>query len=82
MTIRSGEKFPVFSPPPGNRAATKGCFSEKRQQAIIEKNEGGTLMKTMDILKKLREEKGLTQDQLAERVMVTRQAVSRWGRTA
>ena len=35
-------------------------------------------MKTMDILKKLREEKALTQDQLAERVMVTRQAVSRW----
>ena len=35
-------------------------------------------MKTMDILKKLREEQALTQDQLAERVMVTRQAVSRW----
>ena len=30
------------------------------------------------ILKNLREKNNLTQDQLAERVMVTRQAVSRW----
>ena len=35
-------------------------------------------METKDILKSLREEKNLTQDELAERVMVTRQAVSRW----
>ena len=35
-------------------------------------------MKTNEILKKLREERSLTQDQLAERVLVTRQAVSRW----
>ena len=35
-------------------------------------------MEIKDILKSLREKKGLTQDQLAERVMVTRQAVSRW----
>ena len=35
-------------------------------------------MEIKDILKKLRESHGLTQDQLAERVMVTRQAVSRW----
>ena len=31
-----------------------------------------------NIIKELREKKGLTQDQLAERVLVTRQAVSRW----
>ena len=35
-------------------------------------------MEVKDIFKKLREERHLTQDQLAERVMVTRQAVSRW----
>ena len=35
-------------------------------------------METMEILRTLREKKGLTQDALAERVLVTRQAVSRW----
>jgi transcriptional regulator with XRE-family HTH domain len=35
-------------------------------------------MEIKDILKELREKKGLTQDQLAEKVCVTRQAVSRW----
>lgn len=35
-------------------------------------------MEIRDILKKLREKNNLTQDQLAERVRVTRQAVSRW----
>lgn len=35
-------------------------------------------MEIKDILKNLRLEKKLTQDELAEHVMVTRQAVSRW----
>ena len=35
-------------------------------------------MEMRDILKNLREKNNLTQDQLAERVMVTRQAISRW----
>lgn len=35
-------------------------------------------MEIKDILKKLREDNHLTQEQMAERVMVTRQAVSRW----
>ncbi len=35
-------------------------------------------MEVNEILKSLREKHGLTQDQLAERVNVTRQAVSRW----
>ena len=35
-------------------------------------------MEIKDVLRNLREEKQLTQDELAERVMVTRQAVSRW----
>ena len=35
-------------------------------------------MEIHDILKTLREQHGLTQEQMAERVLVTRQAVSRW----
>ena len=35
-------------------------------------------METKDILRDLREKHELTQEQLAERMMVTRQAVSRW----
>ena len=35
-------------------------------------------METKDILRELREKNDLTQDQLADKVMVTRQAVSRW----
>ena len=35
-------------------------------------------MEIKNILKNLREGKGLTQEQMAERVKVTRQAVSRW----
>ena len=35
-------------------------------------------MKTMDIIRDLRTQHGLSQDALAERVFVTRQAVSRW----
>ena len=35
-------------------------------------------MNTKDILLQLRTQKGLSQEQLAEQVFVTRQAVSRW----
>lgn len=35
-------------------------------------------MEIKDILKKLRKKNGLTQEQMAERIMVTRQAISRW----
>lgn len=39
---------------------------------------GGTGMEIQDIIKKLREKHGLTQEQMAERLMISRQAVSRW----
>ena len=35
-------------------------------------------METKEIMRQLREKRGLTQDALAEKVLVTRQAVSRW----
>lgn len=35
-------------------------------------------METKDVILTLRTQKGLSQDELAERVYVTRQAVSRW----
>ena len=35
-------------------------------------------METKEILIKLRTKKGLSQDELAEKIYVTRQAVSRW----
>ena len=35
-------------------------------------------METKDIILKLRSDKGMSQDELAERLFVTRQAVSRW----
>ena len=35
-------------------------------------------METKDVILELRTKKGLSQDELAEKVYVTRQAVSRW----
>ena len=35
-------------------------------------------METKDVIKELRTKNGMSQDELAERIFVTRQAVSRW----
>ena len=35
-------------------------------------------METKDMIRELRTKKGLSQDELAEKVFVSRQAVSRW----
>ena len=35
-------------------------------------------METKNIILQLRTERGMSQDELAEKIMVTRQAVSRW----
>ncbi len=37
-----------------------------------------TTMETKNIILKLRTERGMSQDELADKIMVTRQAVSRW----
>ena len=60
--------------------ATAGCFSPEGRGVIITPNQfsGGMIMEIKEVLKNLRESNRLTQDQMAERVMVTRQAVSRW----
>lgn len=45
---------------------------------VIRYLRGDNCMETKEIILKLRTQKGLSQDQLAEKVHVTRQAVSRW----
>ena len=57
--------------------ATAGCFSEHKFIYMICLWEV-TTMDTKNIILKLRTERGMSQDELADKIMVTRQAVSRW----
>ena len=57
--------------------ATAGCFSEHEFVDMIWLWEV-TTMDTKNIILKLRTERGMSQDELADKIMVTRQAVSRW----
>ena len=57
--------------------ATAGCFSSCRFIDMIKITEV-TTMETKNIILKLRTERGMSQDELADKIMVTRQAVSRW----
>ena len=57
--------------------ATAGCFSSSRFIDMIKITEV-TTMETKNIILKLRTGRGMSQDELADKIMVTRQAVSRW----
>ena len=57
--------------------ATAGCFSDSRFIDMIKITEV-MIMETKNIILKLRTERGMSQDELADKIMVTRQAVSRW----
>ena len=58
--------------------ATDGCLSAAAICATLMVQQGGFSMDTKDMIRRLRTEKGLSQDELAEKLFVTRQAVSRW----
>ena len=57
--------------------ATAGCFSEHGFIFMISVMEV-MAVETKNIILKLRTERGMSQDELADKIMVTRQAVSRW----
>ena len=56
---------------------TTSCFSKSQLIGMIVLK-GGIFVETKDIIFELRNKKGLSQEALAKKVLVTRQAVSRW----
>lgn len=52
--------------------ATAGCFSDCRFIDMIKITEEVTTMETKNIILKLRTESGMSQDELADKIMVTR----------
>ena len=59
---------------------SNNMFLDKREWVayLCANNQTKTEMEVKEILKNLREKNNLTQEQMAERINVTRQAVSRW----
>ena len=57
--------------------ATASCFAVRYVEYIIVV-EVKVIMETKSIILELRDKAGLSQDELAEKVYVTRQAVYRW----
>ena len=76
----------VLKPQGGNCAvlpkvqnATSRCLANAARYAILRiKDKGGNAMETRQVILQLRTAKGLSQEELAAKVYVTRQAVSRW----
>ena len=74
--LRRGGPMPRAAEP--GVTATDGCLSAAAICATLMVQQGGFSMDTKDMIRRLRTEKGLSQDELAEKLFVTRQAVSRW----
>jgi len=57
---------------------SNGVLLARRERGCYDKGKAVIYMDTKDVIRELRMKNGLSQDELAEKVFVTRQAVSRW----